>query len=268
MGKKGRKKGEQAQGTCVYCGTEGPITDDHVFPEVIFLALDEQMVTVPACDKGRQIKSLGDRDLRNYILMDVGGSTHPDAIDMAARMLKESNVRLRNWVRKQIDTAKEVEFVTDTGVIVSKGIEFDFNMDRIMVAQEMVVRGLHYHEKSEILSPDCPVDVQHIPWQHAPKFVQGISAKTRLNPKIKGKNVAWWTSNPMDGYPADSSGWFVCYNGWVLFLGTTGDAALLVQRLRAERTTDAQDPDEIEDSSPKRVVVPRDHEGRPVITPM
>ena len=45
-----KKKGEQKQGTCVYCGTEGPITDEHVFPEVIFHELDDNMVIVPACD--------------------------------------------------------------------------------------------------------------------------------------------------------------------------------------------------------------------------
>ncbi len=79
MGKR-RKKGERREGTCAYCLKEGPITVDHVFPHTIFLVLDEQMVTVPACDECQRVKSLGDADLRNFITLDIAGSQHPDAL--------------------------------------------------------------------------------------------------------------------------------------------------------------------------------------------
>jgi hypothetical protein len=264
---KRRKKGEQRQGTCVYCGKEGPITDDHVFPQVIFLVLDEQMVTVPACAECQQIKSLGDRDLRNFVIMDIGGSQHPDAVQMAERMLKESNVRLRTWLRKQLDSAKDVDLVTDTGVIVGKAIEFPFNTDRIMVAQEMTVRGLYYHDKGEMLPPDCPIDVQHIPWHAAPEFIQRMSAATSIRPKVKGKNTAWWSSHPLEGFPDDTTAWFICYNNWVLFFGTTGDAALSVRRQRETRRGQQADEADGGNDNPRRLVVPRDPQGRPMIPP-
>lgn len=73
MGKM-RRKGEQRQNLCVYCGKAGLITDDHVFPKAIFRQLDNEMITVPACFLCNQTKSLDDCDLRNYIVMDLGGS--------------------------------------------------------------------------------------------------------------------------------------------------------------------------------------------------
>lgn len=148
MGKK-RRKGEQRQGICVYCGKAGLITDDHVFPKAIFHQLDQAMITVAACFLCNQIKSLGDGDLRNYIVMDLGGSQHPDAEAMAEKMLRESNVRLRAWLRKQITNAGEADLVTEDGILVGTAATFDFNMDRIMVAQELTVRGLFFHEKRE-----------------------------------------------------------------------------------------------------------------------
>lgn len=86
MGKK-RKKGEQRQGVCVYCGREGPITRDHVFPQAIFLVLDKEMITVPVCESCQQVKSLGDRDLQVFANVDVWGGQHPDA----PMMLKKSS---------------------------------------------------------------------------------------------------------------------------------------------------------------------------------
>jgi hypothetical protein len=267
MPKQRRMKGVQKHGVCVYCGEQGPITQDHVFPEVIFLVLDEQMITVPACSNCQQTKGLGDRDLRNFMIMDIGGSQHPDANEMAARMLKESNVRIRSWVRKQLESAKEVELVTDNGIIVGQAIEFGFNMDRIMVAQEMVVRGLYYHEKGMMLPQDCPVDVQHVPWQTAPKFVQRMSVATSILPKVKGKDVAWWSSHPVPDLPDDATAWVICYNDWVLFFGTTGEVALSVQRQRNAYESPKAEATEVVNAGPRRVVVPRDPEGRPMIPP-
>jgi hypothetical protein len=262
-----RNKGERTQGTCVYFGAEGPVTDDHVFPQAIFLTLDEQMITVPACDACQQKKSLGDRDLRNYILMGIGGITHPDAVEMAGRMLRESNVRLRNWVRKQIESARQVDLITDTGIVIGTAFEFNFNMDRIMAAQQMVVRGLHFHEKGEMLPSEAPIDIEHIPWHVAPKFVQNLSAKTAMNPKVKGKNVVWWTSHQVAGLPDDSIAWVICYNNWVLFLGTTGDLATRVREMRESHTSKSTAESEVLNVGPRKVVVPRDIEGRPIIPP-
>lgn len=267
VSKNRRKKGEQKQGTCVYCGKEDLITRDHVFPQVIFLELDKQMITVPACDDCQKIKRLGDRDLRTLIILDVGGSQHPDAMTLVARMLDESNIRLRLWIQKTIETAKEVDLVTDTGVIVGKVLEADFNKDRVMVSQEMTVRGLYYHEKDKMLPADCPVHIDYIPWQLAPRFIQQSSALTRIDPKTKGNNVAMWSSHPVPNFDDGSTAWFIWYNDWVLFFGTTGMAAKLRQEQKETALARHSWKSDTSRASRRQVIVPRDLEGRPIIPP-
>lgn len=267
MAKRGRPKGEQRQGVCVYCGKHGLVTSDHVFPQVIFLVLDEQMITVASCAECNQVKSLGDRDLRNFMILDIGGSQHPDANAMAEKMLTESNVRTRNWLRKQLETAKEVDLVTETGVILGKALKFDFNMGRIMIAQEMVVRGLYYHDRGVLLPLDSPIDIQHVPWQAAPQFVEGLNAKAPIRATVKGKNVAWWSGHSMLDMPDDASTWFICYNNWVLFIGTTGGVALSVQKQREAHQSQSTKQTELVGGRRERIVVPRDPQGRPMIPP-
>lgn len=266
MSKK-RKKGEQRQGTCIYCGRAGLITSDHVFPQAIFHLLDEHMITVPACDRCQQIKSLGDRDLRNYIVMDIGGSQHPDAPALVEEMLKESNVRLRNWLRKQIDNSEEVDLVTEDGIIVGKASTFDFNMNRIMVAQEMTVRGLYFYEKGVTLPLDCPVDVQYIPWQAAASLVKNLSAAAPTRIQTKGENTASWGYNTLAGGNQFDTVWQVFYNNWVLFMITTGQAAISTREHReAFRANQSIRPQKISNGR-RQILVPRDPEGRPMIPP-
>ncbi len=141
-----RKKGEQRRGARVYCGAAGSITRDHPFPEVIFLGLDDNMITVPSYAAYQQTKDGGDGDLRNVIILDIGGRRHPGALAMAERMLKERNVRLRNWLRKRRESMRSVDLVTDTGVIVDQTATFEFDTARIVAAREMVVRGLYFRD--------------------------------------------------------------------------------------------------------------------------
>lgn len=265
MSKK-RKKREQRQGTCVYCGKDGPITHDHVFPRAIF-ELDEDMITVPACDSCQQIKSLGDRDLRNFTIMDIGGSQHPDAESMTEQMLKECNVRLRNWLRTQINGAEEVDLVTEDGIIVGMASTFDFNMDRIMVAQEMTVRGLYFYEEGVALPIDCPIDVQYVPWHAAPSLVKNLSTAAPTRIQSKGNNTVWWASNLIaDGGEFDTA-WQICYNNWVLFMITTGQAAVSTRQHRETfRANQSKRPRGMV-TERKQLLVPRDPEGRPMIPP-
>lgn len=266
MAKK-RRKGEQGQGTCVYCGQVRPITDDHVFPQVIFHVLDDQMITVPACQACQQIKSLGDRDLRNFMLMDIGGSQHPDAEDMTAKMLRHTNVRFRNWIQKQIANAEEIDLVTEDGLIVGKASSFEFDMQRIEVAQAMTVRGLYFRETGSALPPDCPIHVQHVPWYAAPKFVSNMNRVAPTRFQTRGNNVASWGYNKIaDGDDYDTA-WQVFYNNWVVFLTTTGRTAIASRDGRTAFDAKQQLRTLTVRGLRRRVVVPRDLNGKPLILP-
>lgn len=264
---KRRRKGQQRQGVCVYCGTEGPVTDDHVFPGVIFRQPDTEMITVPACDDCNNKKSRGDRDLRNYILMDIGGSQHPDALALTEIMLRESNVRIRNWVRKTIDAAEDLDLVTDEGIIVGKALRFGFNDERILAAHQMVGRGLYYYEIGRLLPPDCPVFAERVPWNRSIQVVQTLHANAPTKISYRGNNTVWWGFNRIAAGEATDTVWQVCYHNWVLFLISTGTAAGHAVERHRKAELHRTSVNELGISLPNHLIVPRDANGNVVIPP-
>ncbi len=264
MGKK-RKKGEQRQGVCVYCGSDGLITVEHVFPKTIFLVLDKEMITVPACGSCNQIKSLGDGDLRNFIIMDVFGGEHPDAPAMLEKLLRKSNVRLRNWLQRQLVEAEDVELVTEGGIIVGNLSRIEFNGDRINVAQEMTVRGLYYHEFGVALPVDCPVDVQHVPWNAAPALVSGLDKAAPAGIRTKGNTTVWWKHNAIEGGEPTDTVWQICYNNGVVFLISTGRAAEMVRVRREAMEAKRNQEGHTSRTRIQQIVVPPGLDGRPII---
>lgn len=266
MGKK-RKKGEQRKGGCIYCGSEGPITRDHVFPQAIFLELDKEMITVPACKSCQQIKSLGDRDLRLFTTIDVWGGEHPDAPMMLEKILEKQNDRFENWMVRQLVQAVDVDLVTDDGIIVGTISTFEFNTDRIDVAQEMTVRGLFFHEYGLTLPVECPVDVQHVPWNAAPALVSDLDKAAPSSIKSKGNTTVWWKHNTFVGGAPTDTVWQICYNNGVLFLISTGQIAVRIRELREANQAKRQEQGQGVLRVRQQVVVPRGLDGRPIIPP-
>lgn len=252
---------------CVYCGSEGPITRDHVFPQTIFLVLDKQMITVPACDSCQQVKSLGDRDLPVYSTIDVWGGQHPDAPLMLERILKKSSVRFRLWMQKELAQSEEVDLVTDDGIIVGTITAFRFNMDRIIRAQEMTIRGLFFHEYGVALPVDCPIDVEHVPWNAAPALVSGLAKAAPSPISTKGNTTVWWKQNGMSGGEPTDTVWQVCYNNGVLFLIATGQTAISIRKRREAIQAKLSAQGQGISGVRRRIVVPRGPDGRPMIPP-
>ncbi len=225
------------------------------------------MVTVPACEACQKRKSLGDRDLRNFILMDVGGSEHPDAEEMTKKMLKSVNVRLRLWIQKQLTTAETIDLVTDDGIVVGSVLANDFNTDPMLLSQEMTVRGLYFHEKGMMLPPLCPFYVQHVPWHAAPKVIADMTAMAPTLFKSRGNNVAAWGFHQIDDGDSLSTSWLVFYNNWILFWIVTGSSAVHA-RERREAFQTSQSRIVVRGPTGRRQIpVPRDPHGGPIIPP-
>lgn len=262
---KKRKKGEQRQGTCVYCGNHGPITRDHVFPQAIFPVLDKEMITVPACESCQQAKSLGDRDLRVLSTVDVWGGQHPDAPMMLEKILRKENVRFRNWVQRELAQTEDIDLITHDGIIVGTITALGFNTDRIIVAQEMTVRGLFFHEYRVALSVDCPIDVEHVPWNAAHGLVSDLDKAAPSRITTKGNTTVWWRHNAMEGGAPTDTVWQICYYNGVLFLISTGQTALRIKERREAHQATHQAQGQAVSGVRRQVVVPRGPDGRPII---
>lgn len=258
-----RKKGQTREGTCAYCGKEGPITRDHVIPQTLFLVKDEQMVTVPACVECQTEKGRGERDLRNYCNWEIGGSMHPDAEAHVRKTIEGANVRTTNWMRKALAEAKEVILVDEGDREVGRALEIDFTSNRMVRSLEFVFRGLYYVIVGHRLPDETPVEVTIVPWTMFPDFMRDMGALRQEAPTIKGNLVAWWSRlGPID-FDVETTAWVLCVNDGVGFYGTTGEVALLERRRKAERAAEVPKAS----PEPRRVRVPRALDGTLLIPP-
>src|SRR6188508_2078331 len=87
------KRHHTKTGTCAYCGTIGPVTDDHVIPRGMFgRPLPSYLPVVPACKDCNNDKSYFDDYLRTVLVYDWESLLHPVAREIAegkaARSLK------------------------------------------------------------------------------------------------------------------------------------------------------------------------------------
>ena len=265
-----RKKHEQREGTCVYCGKDGPITREHVFAERLFEVLDPQMVTVPACEPCNTKKELGDKDLDIYITGHIGGSQHPDAVAHARRIIEHANNRTKRWLRKSLREATPVDLVTDEGIVVDQAIEFPFNDERIIKALEMSIRGLHYYETETMLPVGYPVFVREISWSEAVTYVTELSKLVPVTPTVKGNHVVWWQSFGVSDMPLETKSWIICFNNWVVYDGSTGELAVRLRDQLDEFVAANADRRAFEESirvGPRKVKVPRAPDGRLLLPP-
>jgi hypothetical protein len=213
-------------GTCTYCSRTRKLEPEHAFPKVLFRGRNQDPVTVPVCNDCNQEKSLGDRDLRNYVNIHIIGSKHVDARFHLDRMLV-SNEATRRWLVTSARAATPVEFVTEAGLIIGESGEMEFNRKRINKAHRQVVRGLYYYETKNILDQRVPVAVREIDWRVAHDVLKGFKERDDLKFTVKGNDVAAWVSLfGLPGSHPDNSVWCLVFNGGVCFLGGTGIKAL------------------------------------------
>src|SRR4051812_30015103 len=82
---------------CVYCGLNGPITDDHVPPKNLFpYPRPSNLITVPACNDCNKSFSKDDEWLRLTLSIREISKTHPDrnaALPIVKRSLERPSAR-------------------------------------------------------------------------------------------------------------------------------------------------------------------------------
>jgi hypothetical protein len=105
------------KGICTYCGQWEKVTRDHVIPECLFIPpLPLNMITVKACKKCNEgWKSGDDSFLRDFLCIDLQGSTHPIAQTLfdgkVMRSVGSNKSKLGTWQA----------LVSDPGVAVVSG---------------------------------------------------------------------------------------------------------------------------------------------------
>lgn len=148
------------RGICVYCGTKGPVTKDHVSPKALFAPPRPHLITVPACPDCHKKADGDDEYFVSRISLQHTTGQNPDAADARGRFdcsLKKPDKR--GWRRAFYDTVKQVHVRTPAGIYLGKTSAFDVDLDRITRVVARIVRGLYYHQLGNRLSTETEVDV-------------------------------------------------------------------------------------------------------------
>ncbi len=234
-----RKQGKRRLGTCVYCSATGEVTRDHPFPRTLFKVRDPSMITVDSCDPCNQKKSKGDRDLRNYITMHIGGSLHPDAAYHVDKMVS-SGPKMRDWLANTLRDAQPVPMVTAAGLIIDYGLKVDFNKIPMFDSLAMAVRGLHFDKFGTILPSNCPVEVVEVPFSYFFEYMRKLGSRMQSAPTQKGNFVVWWSHYSTESGNLQDSLWVLCFNDGLAFQVATGEAARIQQRVDSQLEADSK----------------------------
>src|SRR5258706_11644364 len=108
-------------GTCVYCGKEAQLTEDHVIPQCLFggnVPKDIPTVYAWATCNGT-LKSQGDAFLRDLLVFDMDTCNHPVARrlfdDKVVRAISNNQSALARYVS---DKLSPIEVFTPSGIFM------------------------------------------------------------------------------------------------------------------------------------------------------
>src|SRR6266545_1787061 len=81
--RRGKRTGE-----CVYCGTVGVLTEDHIPPDCLFSQRPSDILEVPSCWKCNNGASRDDEYFKTMMVMKDRAGSHPEASALHASVFR------------------------------------------------------------------------------------------------------------------------------------------------------------------------------------
>lgn len=153
---------------CAYCGKPGADTTDHVIPKLLFQKpYPPDLITVRAHRVCNEDKKRDDELLRDYIVSDIAGSTHPEAAKiLQGRVMRAVRRRQSEWAKIASETASVQQIYTKHGIYLGDaavGQLPDGRMERVI---SRIARGLYFHHTRIVIPQDYDVTLYRImPWE-------------------------------------------------------------------------------------------------------
>src|SRR5690348_3375624 len=116
------KTGNRRTGECVYCGTIGTMTGDHIPPQNLFARpRPNNLIVVPSCFSCNQSASLDDEYFRMTLSLRDDMREHP-ANDQLRRAVRRSfaNPRKAKFTRAFFQGVRPADFETPAGIYLGR----------------------------------------------------------------------------------------------------------------------------------------------------
>lgn len=219
-------KRKQHNGICTYCGSEGPVTKDHVFARTLFLTRTENMITVPACQACHSTKNVGEEALRTFVNTEINGSQHPDALQHLEKAARATQRKQSRIGRAIVERSYIQDYITGAGIYLGPvvAVPTDDFREVILTTVKYVIRGLYFHETGNRLPVATPVEAAYLEPDRIQTVFKGLQQIPNTHIEMKGNHVAGWVSWRFPDSPL-STQWLLGFNNRVFFLGWTGTLA-------------------------------------------
>lgn len=175
------RKMKRPQGTprssCIYCGTTGKLTKDHVPPRNLFPApRPSDLVTVPACKPCNKSFELDDE----YFRIAVVAPADPERDPVAARLWAEKVVRgtlTRSPALKStiIRSLVRLDVTTPAGIYLGTTPTVRLDRKRLDRITRRIVTALHWHHHGHVPRPEVEFTITMGPDLKRPGVAEQIA---------------------------------------------------------------------------------------------
>jgi hypothetical protein len=141
----------QLQSECVYCGTKGKLTADHIPPKSLFaLPRPAILITVPSCLRCNKAASQDDEYFKAVLALKETAGDHRDAKGVRESVLRSlARPRSRRFSRYFLNRVSRVNVHTPAGLYLGKRLSYDVDLERLDRVAARVVKGLFYTLKGK-----------------------------------------------------------------------------------------------------------------------
>ena len=150
----------QKTGTCIYCGAEGPITDDHIPPKNLFgKPRPSNLLAVPSCERCNNLASLDDEYFKSRIVFRKDVKEHA-----VIKQIRPSVIRSFEKKKKEgfaeafLKSLQRVDFPGSPGS-TSPTLTYDVDLSRFYRVISRTTQAYHWKEIGQRVPSSCYVGV-------------------------------------------------------------------------------------------------------------
>lgn len=196
---------KKQNGVCVYCGVEGPVTEEHVPPQNLFPGVpNDQLIWVPACLDCNTRYSTDDEYFRMVLTFLEDVQDHLTVQQLVPVVKRSLNYpEAAGHRRSVINNIERIQPLTASGLLLPPHFAFRAKDARLRNVIEKTTRGLFLKFSGQRLPDDYHVEVL-IPW-------------AAVKEDISQEELEWWREyiiQPVEDRPFVSIGkndFWACY---------------------------------------------------------
>jgi hypothetical protein len=231
---------KRKRGTCVHCGAEGPISEDHVPPQNLFPKPRGALPWVPSCDACNHGASQDDEYFRLMLTLSEQAGRHPAVLANSAAVHRSLRMPEKAGLRRMLlANTFQVERKTPSGLYAGKAPAYRVDLNRLNRVVARVVRGMYFLETGERV-PDShlaiAISTEGLSEEESgtsPDYYRDVIAVVLRNrQRMVGENVMsyWMAFSEDDPY---TSAWVLEFYGAMRFYGGTVEREVLAGNKKA-----------------------------------